>query len=168
MLTNRQIKVHLQNPDPPHQQAMCRPPDDSSGPGSSWGCGAGHACRRSGSRQVCMASFDCVFLGPARDMLYCSERSVRAWGSARQSSICHRDSSSKAIDHFPYHLSSCSHSPPALWKVLILVLHRDAINLELLEQGGNPFLSMVNCPRLFPNCVAMWTLVTVLPFGTGP
>ena len=32
---------------------------------------------------------------------------------------------------------------------------KDAINTELLEAGENPFLSMINCAKLFPHCVSM-------------
>jgi hypothetical protein len=32
---------------------------------------------------------------------------------------------------------------------------QDAINTELLERGHNPFLSMLSCHQLFPQCVAM-------------
>ena len=30
---------------------------------------------------------------------------------------------------------------------------RDGINVELLEEGHNPFVSMINCQYLFPHCI---------------
>ena len=30
---------------------------------------------------------------------------------------------------------------------------RDVINLQLLEEGHNPFVSMINCQSLFPHCI---------------
>ena len=30
---------------------------------------------------------------------------------------------------------------------------KDVINVDLLEEGHNPFVSMINCQDLFPNCM---------------
>ena len=30
---------------------------------------------------------------------------------------------------------------------------RDVINVSLLEEGHNPFVSMINCQYLFPHCI---------------
>jgi len=35
------------------------------------------------------------------------------------------------------------------------VFLKDTINTDLLEAGENPFLSMINCAQLFPQCVSM-------------
>ena len=40
-------------------------------------------------------------------------------------------------------------------KIISGTFLKDAINTDLLEAGHNPFLSMINCGKLFPHCVSM-------------